>query len=109
MALAMERLLLAVLVLFVLWEVGIPIVRDRPIFPHFRRSGRLKKAKKDLDEVYEELQVYEVETDAERLRATIRKEHDDGNQNETPAPTTSGNGSNERGDEVPVKKGIEHA
>lgn len=73
-----ERLGAAVFILFLLWQVFVPIARDRPIFPLFRRNTRKLAALKAQREAEAELEIVDFELETQRLRSQIpRKENPD--------------------------------
>lgn len=76
----LEDMILMALGLFVFWQVVLPIIRERPIFPLFRRKvdaeRKLKDAKARHDRALAELEVAklnakttEVQVDTAKIEA----------------------------------------
>lgn len=72
---AFERLGMLVFLLLVLWQVALPIILNRPTFPlvrHlFRRSKKVATAEEKLDAAQEDYVVYDIEREANELRARM--------------------------------------
>ena len=87
MNIELEYMLLSAIGLFVIWQVALPLIRDRPVFPMFRSKGgtdRLKEARLRYDEALVRLEAAKIEAETTRLHLETAKMGE-----QTPIPETT--------------------
>jgi hypothetical protein len=73
----LERVILLVFGVFILWQVILPIIRERPWFPLFRpkwdADRRMENARQKHDEALAKLEVAKIEAETTRIRLNTTK------------------------------------
>jgi hypothetical protein len=77
MPMLIERFLFLLLMLMFLYEVVMPVILDRPMFPHFKKSTwneiAAKRAAKRLEQAKIRLEAAQVEAEAKRIEDEAKK------------------------------------
>lgn len=77
MIVVVGRLLIVLIAIGFFWQVLLPVLTDRPVFPLFRREkdaqARLEKAERRKREAERRLEAAELETEAEKLETQARE------------------------------------